>query len=58
MKRISIELWVLVKRGHAVRDKHGGFLATDTKIGAETLALMRGNEEKVQKCRVTVEELI
>lgn len=57
MRRIRTELWVLVKRGHAVRDEHGGFLIANTRIGAELLALQRGEDEEVQKCRVTLEEL-
>jgi hypothetical protein len=57
MRRIRVDLWVLVKRGHAVRDEHGGFVIADTRIAAEMLALQRGKDEEVQKCRVTVESL-
>ena len=57
MRRIRTDLWVLVKRGHAVRDEHGGFVVANTKVGAELLALQRGNDEEVQKCRLTLEDI-
>jgi hypothetical protein len=57
MKRIRTELWVLVRRGLAVRDERGGFLLSNTKIGAELLALQRGKDEEVQKCRLTLNEI-
>lgn len=57
MRRTRTDLWVLVKRGHAVRDEHGGFVIASTKVGAEQLALQRGNDEEVQKCRLTLEQI-
>jgi len=57
MRRIRTELWVLVKRGNPVRDENGGFMLVSTRVGAELLALQRGNDEEVQKCRVTIEQL-
>lgn len=57
MRRIRVDVWVLVKRNHAVRDEHNGFVIADTKFAAEMLALQRGKNETVQKCRLTLEEL-
>ena len=57
MRRIRTDIWVLVKRGHAVRDEHGGFVVASTKVAAEILALKRGKDEEVQKCRLTLEDI-
>lgn len=55
MKRVRTEMWVLTRKGRAVRDEWGAYVMAKTKTEAEELAYKRGQEEVPLKCKLTIE---